>query len=407
MSELEINGPTKVLLLENINPQAVAYFQEQGCQVDTVAGGLDENELIERMDGVQILGIRSKTHITEKVLEAAASLQALGAFCIGTKQIDLDASQLRGIPVFNAPYSNTRSVVELTLAEIMALSRNLVEKNNKAHAGMWDKVARGSNEVRGKTLGIIGYGNIGSQLSILAEALGIYVIYYDIEEKLALGNARKCNSMRELLKQADFISVHVDDRPRNHGLIGDREFKLMREGVLFINSSRGKMVDLESLAVAVKSGKVRGAAIDVFPEEPKTNQDEFVSVLQGLPNVILTPHVGGSTEEAQLNIAVFVPQRLIDYLRTGDTSMSVNFPQLQLSTFEGAHRFIHIHRNEPGVLARINHIFASRHINIVGQYLKTNEAIGYMIADVSKNYSPTVIKELRAIEHTIRFRVLY
>ncbi len=407
MNKQNLNKKPKVLLLENINPQAVEYFKANGCDVTSLAGGLDEDELIDRMSDIQVLGIRSKTTITERILDKSPQLLALGAFCIGTKHIDQNASLLRGIPVFNAPYSNTRSVVELTLAEIMALSRNMVEKSYLAHSGRWEKSARGSHEVRGKTLGIVGYGNIGSQLSILAEALGIYVIYYDIEEKLALGNARKCNSLRELLKQSDFVSIHVDDRPENEGLIGAKEFKMMSDGVIFINSSRGKMVDLESLVTAMDSGKVRGAAIDVFPYEPKTNQEPFKTVLQGLPNVILTPHIGGSTEEAQQKIATFVPQRLVDYLHTGDTSMSVNFPQLQLSTFEGAHRFIHLHRNEPGVLAQINHIFASRQINILGQYLKTNEKIGYMIADVSNNYSPNVIKELEAIDHTIRFRVLY
>lgn len=397
----------KVLLLENINPGAAEHFRDHGYTVTEFPDALDEQELLEQLPGIQILGIRSKTRITAAVLAGSPDLQVVGTFCIGTKQVDLAASLALGIPVFNAPYSNTRSVVELTLAEIMTLSRNVIVKSSKAHAGIWDKAARDSREIRGKTLGIVGYGNIGSQLSVLAEALGMYVCYYDIDEKLSLGNARKCGSLKELLKTADVVSIHVDDRPENENLIAAREFGQMKPGVLFLNSSRGRVVDLESLAQALASGRVKGAAIDVFPEEPKSNDESFTCILQGRPNVILTPHIGGSTEEAQIQIADFVPRQIIDYLETGNTSMSVNFPQLQLSTFDNAHRFIHMHHNEPGVLADINRIFANRKINIVGQYLKTNESIGYMITDVSKNYSPKVIRELQEIPHTIRFKILY
>ena len=402
-----MNTALNVLLLENISPDAENRFAQQGYRVQSLAGSLAEDELKDKIQNVHILGIRSKSAITKSVIEQAKNLQSIGAFCIGTKQIDLQASLLRGIPVFNAPFSNTRSVVELTMAEIIALSRGIIEKNQKTHHGIWDKSAHGNREIRGKILGIVGYGNIGSQLSTVAEANGMQVCYYDIEEKLALGNASKCDSLKELLTSSDVVSIHVDDRPENKNLIGKKEFEQMVDNSIFINSSRGRIVDLESLSVFLKSGKIKGAAIDVFPKEPKDNTEPFQNVLQGLPNVILTPHIGGSTEEAQQNIAAFVPQQLIGYMKTGNTSMSVNFPQLKMSAFEEAHRFIHIHRNEPGVLAAINKIFAARHINIVGQYLKTNESIGYMITDVSKNYSPNVINELEAIPNTIRFKVLY
>ncbi len=400
-------APINVLLLENISPDAVQWYQAENYSVKTINGSLTEEDLIQEIPLIHLLGIRSKTQLTGRVIRQAKNLQAVGAFCIGTKQIDLITCLKNGIPVFNAPYSNTRSVVELTMAEIIVLSRGILEKSRKAHQGLWDKSAHGNREVRGKKLGIIGYGNIGSQLSTLAEANGMSVCYYDIEEKLALGNAHKCDNLKELLVEADVVSIHVDDRPENEHLIGIKEFNQMKKGVLFLNSSRGMVVDLDCLAQKIKSGQIKGAAIDVYPREPNSNSVPFKTILQGLPNVILTPHIGGSTEEAQTNIATFVPKQLISYLKTGNTSMSINFPQLKLPAIENAHRFIHIHRNEPGVLAAINKVFAARQINIVGQYLKTNELIGYMITDVSKNYSPNVIRELEEIQHTIRFRVLY
>lgn len=396
-----------VLLLENIHPKAHRLFEEDGFHVETVSGSLSPQELAARIKDVFILGIRSKTTIDAAVLSSARHLLAIGAFCIGTNQIDLKACTQKGIAVFNAPFSNTRSVVELALGEIIMLFREVYDKCARLHAETWEKQAHASYEVRGKKLGIIGYGKIGSQLSVLAEALGMQVYYYDIAERLALGNARKCETLEELLAVADVVSVHVDGRPENHHLIGAAEFDCMKPGVLFLNLSRGFVVDLEALTANLRSGKVRGAAIDVFPEEPLQNRAQFYSPLCGLPNVILTPHIGGSTEEAQEHIAQFVPTRIIDFINRGSTLMSVNFPNLQLPPFSGAHRLIHIHANVPGILAQINHILAQNGINIVGQYLKTNEEIGYVITDIATNYEHQVLAEIRAIPHTIKFRVLY
>ncbi len=397
----------KILLLENIHPQAEKLLKEEGYSVEVHAGGLDEDELCERIKDVSVIGIRSKTNITEKVIAHANRLMVVGAFCIGTNQIDLEACSKKGIAVFNAPYSNTRSVVEMAIGEIILLMRNIPDKSVKMHAGDWDKSAKGSFEVRGKKLGIIGYGNIGSQLSVLAENMGMNVFYYDAIEKLALGNATKCSSLDELLQTVDIISLHVDGRKSNENMISDREFNLMKEGVVFLNLSRGHVVDIPALKKAIESGKVRGAGIDVFPEEPKTNEDPFASELLGLPNTILTPHIGGSTLEAQENIASFVPNKIIDYINTGSTTNSVNFPNLQLPRLENAHRLIHVHLNTPGILASINNILANHNINITGQYLKTNEIIGYVITDIDKKYSEDVIKDLKSIKNTIKFRVLY
>lgn len=396
-----------VLLLENVHPRAVNLLKKEGYNVEFIASGLDEEELKEKIKNVSILGIRSKTQVTREVLKNANRLIAIGAFCIGTNQIDLEACSEKGIAVFNAPFSNTRSVVELAIGEIIMLIRNLPDKLHNMHLGVWDKSAKGSFEIRGKRLGIVGYGNIGSQLSILAESLGMEVYYYDIVEKLALGNARKCDSLEKLLRNADIISLHVDGRADNRNLIGRKEFNLMNENVIFLNLSRGHVVDIEALRDNILSGKVSGAAVDVFPEEPKGNKDAFKSLLQGLPNTILTPHIGGSTLEAQENIAQFVPFKIIDYINTGSTTNSVNFPEIQLPAFEDAHRLIHVHHNVPGILAKINHILAEHDINVVGQYLKTNEKMGYMILAVNKEYDRQVINEFKAIEHTIRFRVLY
>lgn len=396
-----------VLLLENIHPHAVELFRTEGYQVETLAGGLDEDELCEKIKNVSILGIRSKTMLTAKVLENANKLISVGAFCIGTNQIDLDTCLKKGISVFNAPYSNTRSVVELAVGEMILLTRKIVEKSNQMHAGKWEKNAKQSYEVRGKKLGIIGYGNIGTQLGVIAEALGMQVYFYDVVDKLALGNAHKCHNLNQLLEIVDIITLHTDGRKSNANLIGEKQFARMRDGVVFLNLSRGHIVDIKALAAALKSGKVRGAGLDVFPEEPKTNQDPFISELQGLPNVLLSPHIGGSTEEAQFNIADYVPSKMIEYINTGSTYMSVNFPEIQLPELANAHRLIHCHANVPGILAKINQILANNQINIVGQYLKTNAQIGYVITDIDKEYNKDVIKELRAIDSTIKFRVLY
>jgi D-3-phosphoglycerate dehydrogenase len=396
-----------VLLLENVHPYAVDVLKKEGFNVEVYPAGLDEDELCEKIKNVSVLGIRSKTMVTARVLENANRLMAIGAFCIGTNQIDLKEATRRGIAVFNAPYSNTRSVVELVIGQIIILIRKIADKSAAMHMGKWDKSATGSFEIRGKKLGILGYGNIGSQLSVLAESMGMKVIYYDREEKLALGNATKCKSLQELLETADIISLHVDGRKENANLISRREFGWMKKGVIFLNLSRGHVVDISALKENIQSGKVAGCAIDVFPHEPKSNHEEFVSELRGLPNTLLTPHIGGSTLEAQENIAQFVSGKFLDYINSGSTSISVNFPNITLPTLENAHRLIHIHSNVPGILAKINQILAANGINIVGQYLKTNEQIGYVITDINKEYSKDMIKELRAIEHTIKFRVLY
>ena len=397
----------KVLLLENVHPVALRAFEEQGFNVEFVKGALDEDELCERIKDVSIIGIRSKTNITKRVLENANRLMAIGAFCIGTNQIDLEAAAERGIAVFNAPYSNTRSVVELAIGEMIVLIRNIVTKSNQMHQGIWDKSANGSFEVRGKKLGMVGYGSIGTQLSVVAEALGMEVYFYDGIEKLSLGNARKVNSLEELLSIADVISMHVDGRKENTNLIGKREFDLMKDGVIFMNLSRGHVVDIQALADAVKSGKVAGASVDVFPKEPKTNDESFESALRGLPNVILTPHIGGSTEEAQENIGHFVPSKLLEFMNNGSSYGSVNFPEVQLPKLKDSHRLLHIHANVPGVLAKLNNIFAKNNINITGQYLKTSEKIGYVIVDIAKGYTEEFIQEVKEVEGTIRFRMLY
>lgn len=395
-----------VLLFENVHPVAVELMRAEGFTVETYPAALSEEELCKKIKNVSVLGIRSKTQVTEKVLEHANRLMTIGAFCIGTNQIDLKAATQKGVAVFNAPFSNTRSVVELVIAEMIILIRKIVEKSNKMHQGKWDKSAAGSYEIRGKKLGLIGYGNIGAQLSVLAESMGMKVLYYDIEEKLSLGNATRCKTMKEVLEQADVVSLHVDGRAANKNLISEREFGWMKKGVIFINLSRGHVVDIACLKKNILNGTVGGCAIDVFPVEPN-NEEEFISELRGLPNTILTPHIGGSTVEAQENIGNFVPGKFLDYINTGSTSNSVNFPNLVLPTLENAHRLIHIHENVPGILAQINKVLADHNINIAGQYLKTNEQIGYVITDIDKAYNKDVIKELRSIAHTIKFRVLY
>ncbi|SNS79011.1 D-3-phosphoglycerate dehydrogenase [Ekhidna lutea] len=397
----------KALLLENIHEGAIKRLKEEGYQVDVHPAGMTEDELAEAIKDVSLLGIRSKTMVTEKVLSKAKRLLSIGAFCIGTNQIDLSAALKKGVAVFNAPFSNTRSVVELALAEIIMLMRNLPDKMTQMHQGKWNKSASGSFEIRGKTLGIIGYGKIGSQLSVLAESIGMNVQYFDIEEKLALGNATACPSLEHLLMSSDIISIHVDGRPENEFMIAHHEFEQMKQGVVFINLSRGHIVDIDALAKNIENGKIHGASVDVFPEEPLSNDHPFKSPLMGMKNTILTPHVGGSTLEAQENIADFVPSKIIEYINTGSTTNSVNFPNITLPTLSQAHRFIHIHKNEPGILAEINNVLAKHGINIGGQYLKTNDLVGYVITDIDKNYKEEVIKDLKMVRGTIRFRVLY
>jgi D-3-phosphoglycerate dehydrogenase len=397
----------KVLLLENIHTDAYKLFSEEGYTVEVIGSALEEDELIEKIKDVSIIGIRSKTTITAKVLEHAPKLIAIGAFCIGTNQIDLKAAQLKGVAVFNAPFSNTRSVVELAIGEIIMLYRRTLEKSMQMHDGKWDKSAKNSFEIRGKKLGLVGYGNIGTQLSVIAEALGMEVYYYDIVEKLSLGNAKKCHSLKELLNIADVVSLHVDGRASNKGLFGAKEFDQMKNGSIFLNLARGPVTDLKALALNLKSGKILGAGLDVYEYEPKNNEEEFINDVRGLPNVILTPHIGGSTEEAQSNIGNFVPNRITDYINGGTTLHSVNFPNIQLPELQEGHRFMHLHENQPGVLAQLNNLFAKHNINILAQYLKTNEQVGYVITDIAKIYDKEVLNELKEIPGTIRFRTLY
>ncbi len=397
----------KVLILENIDKEATKLFKNEGYQVEIINSALDEEELCEKIKDISVLCIRSKTEVTKKVLENASRLMAVGAFCIGTNQIDLKTCQEKGIAVFNAPYSNTRSVVELAIGEIIMLMRNIPDRTAEMHAGIWSKTATGSFEVRGKNLGIIGYGNIGTQLSVVAEALGMKVFYYDVIDKMPLGNATQCKTLKELLNISDVVTLHVDGRKTNSNMIGEAEFKEMKDGVIFLNLSRGHVVDIPSMTANLKSGKIAGAGVDVFPYEPKNNKEEFINELRTMKNVILTPHIGGSTAEAQFNIAGFVPDKMISYINTGNTFHSVNFPAIQLPKLENAHRLIHIHRNVSGILAQINNSLAKHGVNIMGQYLKTNDLIGYVITDIDKKYDETVMKDLKEIENTIKFRILY
>ena len=396
----------KALLLENIHPEAVRPLEDAGLEVVQQRSALGEGDLAAALSGVVLLGIRSKTRVTEAVLAAAPDLLAVGAFCIGTDQIDLAGASAHGVAVFNAPYSNTRSVVELTLAEIIALTRRLTEKDQAMHAGRWDKSAIGAHEVRGRTLGIVGYGNIGAQLSVVSEALGMRVVFYDTADKLALGNARRCVSMDELLEVSDVVSLHVDGRPSNSSLFGEKEFSQMRPGALFLNLCRGFVIDHEALRRHLVSGHLAGAAVDVFPEEPRLAGEEFVSELRGLPNVILTPHIGGSTEEAQADIGAFVGAKLADYVAEGATSLSVNMPQLALRPTTGSHRLAHIHRNVPGVMAEMNSVLATHGVNVEGQLLGTRGDLGYAVTDVAVDYPGDAVEQLRAMSPTIRLRVL-
>ena len=396
----------KALLLENIHPDAVRLLEEAGLEVTLQRSALGEADLVAALPGVALLGIRSKTRLTPAVLAAAPDLLAVGAFCIGTDQIDLAAASGHGVAVFNAPYSNTRSVVELTLAEIIAMTRRLTEKDRSMHAGIWDKSATGAHEVRGRTLGIVGYGNIGAQLSVVSEAFGMRVVFYDTADKLALGNARRCVSLDELLEMSDVVSLHVDGRPSNSSLFGDKEFSRMRPGALFLNLCRGFVVDHEALRRHLISGHIAGAAVDVFPDEPKSAGEEFVSALRGLPNVILTPHIGGSTEEAQADIGTFVGGKLAGFVTDGSSSLSVNLPQVTLPPTQGSHRLAHLHRNVPGVMAEINSVLAAHGVNVEGQLLGTRGELGYALTDIGIDYPDEVVGQLRAMSQTVRLRVL-
>jgi D-3-phosphoglycerate dehydrogenase len=396
----------KMLLLENVHPDAFDNLKSDGFTVELIKTSLSEEELIEKIKGVHVIGIRSKTQITQKVLDAADKLMVIGAFCIGTTQIDLQAAKERGVVVFNAPYSNTRSVVELAIGEIVMLARSIFPRSTEIHNGQWNKTASGSREVRGKNLGIIGYGNIGKQLSVLAESIGLHVYFYDVNEQLALGNATKCSSIEEVLKVSDFVSLHVDDNKTNTNLFNAERFSQMKKGSVFINLARGFVVDIPALVDALKSGHLKGAAVDVFPEEPAAN-GEFYTELKGLENVILTPHIGGSTMEAQRDIADFVPNKIMGYINSGNTVDAVNFPNIRLPKQENKHRFLHIHKNVPGVMAKINKVLAKYELNITGQFLSTDSDLGYVIVEVDKEYNQEVIKALRNVENTIKFRVLY
>jgi len=396
----------KALLLESVHPDATAYLQTAGITVSTRPGALDERELSEALQGVQLLGIRSGTRVKQSVLANATELIAVGAFCIGTNQVDLGAAAQQGVAVFNAPFSNTRSVVELALAEMICLTRGLTAKNNALHSGVWDKSAKGSHEMRGRTLGIVGYGNIGSQLSVLAEALGMRVVFFDTADRLPRGNARSVGSIAELLEVADVVSLHVDGRVGNAGLFESEQFAAMRPGAVFLNLSRGFVVEQGALAAHIRSGHIAGAAIDVFPVEPKAQGEPFESELAGLANVILTPHVGGATEEAQQHIGKFVAEKLCDYVATGSSALSVNLPQTRLEGGADSHRLAHLHANTPGVLAKVNSVLAAHDVNIEGQVLSTRDQLGYLLTDVGTDYAPEVVHDLNRMPETVRLRVL-
>jgi len=398
----------KVLFLENISDKAVQYFKQQGyADVKKVAGALSEEELIKVIKDVHILGIRSKTFISKKVLDSAKKLQAIGCFCIGINQVDLKACKQKGIAVYNAPYSNTRSVAELVIGASILLIRKILDKNKAAHNGIWNKEAKGSFELRGKTMGIIGYGNIGTQLSVMAEAMGMRVQFYDIETKLPLGNAQARKSIKEIVGSSDIISLHVPETNQTKNLINKALIKQFKTGSILVNYARGEVVDLDALAEAIKEKNIAGAAIDVFPVEPEKNGDAFTTPLQGLSNVLLTPHIGGSTEEAQENIGEDVSIKLYQYLERGVSNGSHTIPSLSLPPVDGAHRILHIHKNVPGVLGAINTLLSKNKINIVGQYLKTNDEIGYVVLDVDSKLSKQAMALLKEVKETIKVRMLY
>jgi D-3-phosphoglycerate dehydrogenase len=394
----------KVLLLENIHPAAVELLEGRGFEVELRAGSLSEDELVESLDGVGLLGIRSNTHLTERVLEAAPGLDAIGCFCIGTNQVDLAAATARGVGVFNAPYSNTRSVVELVIGEIIALARRLPEKTQRMHEGVWDKSARGSHEVRGRTIGIVGYGNIGTQLSNLAESMGMRVVFYDTADRPAHGNARRMRSLDDLLEVADVVSLHVDGRPGNAGFFGAEQFAKMKPRAMFVNASRGMVVDDVALRDRILEGHIAGAALDVFPVEPKAQGDAFESVLRGLDNVILTPHVGGSTQEAQEEIGWFVAGKLAGFALEGSTALSVNLPAVTTPPLDSGHRLGFLHTSVPGVLAEVNALLADEGDNVIGQQLSTRGELGYVVTDATAPLSTGALERLRGSEHCLWVR---
>jgi len=396
----------KILLLENIHLNAVELFKKEQFQVELLKESLSEEELIEKLKNVHALGIRSKTKITELSLKNANRLLCVGCFCIGTDQVDLEITEKKGIPVFNSPFSNTRSVAEIIIAEIISLSRRLTDKSSEMHRGVWDKSAKDCHEIRGKILGIVGYGHIGSQLSVLAESMGMKVIYFDIVKVLALGNSRACESLEDLLKCADFVSLHVPKTEQTFNMITEKQIMMMKKGSYLLNASRGTVVDITALATALKSGHLSGAAVDVYPKEPESNIKDWISELQNCPNTILTPHIGGSTEEAQHSIGIEVAEKMIKLINTGSTKTAVNFPSIDLPCERlGAHRILNIHKNIPGVLKNINGLLSEN--NVIAQVLSTSNAIGYLILDCEKETSHTLKKEIAALPSSIKTRILY
>ena len=398
----------KILLLEGVHSSAVQTFTKAGySNVELLAHALEGDELKAKIADVHFVGVRSRTQLTREVLEAAKKLVGIGCFCIGTNQVDLIAAQEKGIVVFNAPYSNTRSVAELVLAEAILLLRGIPEKNAVAHRGGWLKSADNAFEIRGKTLGIVGYGSIGTQLSVLAEGLGMHVLFHDVVAKLPLGNAHQAASLEDLLSRSDIVTLHVPELPSTQWMMGEKEFAAMKPGSIFINAARGTVVVIDALAKALKSGKLLGAAVDVFPVEPKSNKDEFISPLRGLDNVILTPHIGGSTMEAQANIGLEVADKLVRYSDNGTTISAVNFPEVALPEHPGQNRILHVHHNEPGVLSAINQVFAENGINVAGQYLRTHEKLGYVVIDLEPGSSALALEKLAQVPGTVRCRVLF
>lgn len=401
-------GKIKFLLLEGVHKSALTTLEEAGyTNVEYLKTSLSEEALIAKIRDVHFIGIRSRTQLTKAVFDAADKLQAVGCFCIGSNQVDLTAALIKGVPVFNAPFSNTRSVAELVIGQAILLLRGIPQKNAQVHRGVWDKVATGSFETRGKKLGLIGYGNIGSQLSVLAESMGMKVYLYDIITKLPLGNATQLHSLKDLLKTCDVVSLHVPETPQTFNMIGEEQLSWMKKGAILINASRGTVVDIEALAAALESGRLSGAAVDVFPVEPRSNDEEFISPLRKFDNCILTPHVGGSTMEAQENIGLEVSDKLVKYSDNGSTFTALNFPEVALPAHPGMHRLLHIHKNVPGVLSEINNIFSSSGINIRSQYLQTNDQIGYVVTDIDVEYSKMALAKLNKITGTIRCRVLF
>lgn len=398
----------KILLLEGIHPAAEKIFHENGYRnIESLPSSLSEKELVKKIPGAHLLGIRSKTKLTKNVFASADKIIAAGAFCIGTNQVDLNTATENGIAIFNSPYSNTRSVAEIVIAHCINLMRRVIEKNNATHMGQWLKSSKGCYEVRGKTLGIIGYGHIGSQVSVLAESIGLNVIYYDVEPKLALGNARPVKSLDELLKQADIVTLHIPGSPSAKNMMNETRISKMKKGAVLINYSRGDVLDISAAQKALAQNHLSGLAADVFPDEPQSTEEQFSSALQNMSNVILTPHIGGSTVEAQENIGIDVASKLVQFLETGSSTGSLSIPSLSLPVQQDAHRVLHIHKNVPGILAEINGIMSKLKVNILGQYLKTNSQIGYVVLDVEKRTSPDVLDELKKIKHTIKVRSLY